>query len=223
LLGYGDKVEIPKSAPTHDKPAPAPSAFRNLIGEYGWDYDTLYILEKDGQLTALIEWYDYYPLTHIEGSAYRFPNRGLYDGENLTFRWDAAGRALEARVGEVVFKRRAVGPESGNIFRIQPRRPLEEIRREARQQSPPAEPPKRASDLVDLTTVDPRIKLDIRYAGTDNFLSSPLYTSARAFMQRPAAEAVAGAGRALAKQGYGLLIHDAYRPWYVTKMFWEAM
>src|SRR5438477_558333 len=24
------------------------------------------------------------------------------------------------------------------------------------------------------------------------------------------------------RQGYGLLIHDGYRPWYVTKMFWEA-
>jgi D-alanyl-D-alanine dipeptidase len=23
-------------------------------------------------------------------------------------------------------------------------------------------------------------------------------------------------------RGYGLLIHDAYRPWYVTKVFWDA-
>jgi D-alanyl-D-alanine dipeptidase len=30
------------------------------------------------------------------------------------------------------------------------------------------------------------------------------------------------AHRALAKAGYGLLIHDAYRPWYVTRMFWDA-
>lgn len=22
--------------------------------------------------------------------------------------------------------------------------------------------------------------------------------------------------------GYGLLVHDAYRPWYVTKIFWDA-
>jgi D-alanyl-D-alanine dipeptidase len=22
--------------------------------------------------------------------------------------------------------------------------------------------------------------------------------------------------------GYGLLVHDAYRPWYVTKVFWDA-
>ena len=28
--------------------------------------------------------------------------------------------------------------------------------------------------------------------------------------------------QALQEEGYGLLIHDAYRPWYVTKMFWEG-
>ena len=30
------------------------------------------------------------------------------------------------------------------------------------------------------------------------------------------------AHRALERHGYGLLIHDAYRPWHVTKLFWEA-
>jgi serine beta-lactamase-like protein LACTB len=49
-----------------------------------------------------------------------------------------------------------------------------------------------------------------------------MYSQARAFLQRPAAEALLRAHRALAKQGFGLLIHDAYRPWYVTKMFWDA-
>ena len=28
--------------------------------------------------------------------------------------------------------------------------------------------------------------------------------------------------RRLAKRGFGLLVHDGYRPWSVTKMFWEA-
>ena len=41
-------------------------------------------------------------------------------------------------------------------------------------------------------------------------------------MQRPAAEAVVRVHKKLAAQGYGLLIHDGYRPWYVTKMFWDA-
>ena len=41
-------------------------------------------------------------------------------------------------------------------------------------------------------------------------------------MQRPAAEAVVRANQKLKQYGYGLLIHDAYRPWYVTKVFWDA-
>ena len=40
--------------------------------------------------------------------------------------------------------------------------------------------------------------------------------------QRPAAEALIRAHQKLNLLGYGLLIHDAYRPWYVTKMFWDA-
>jgi D-alanyl-D-alanine dipeptidase len=49
-----------------------------------------------------------------------------------------------------------------------------------------------------------------------------VYTQARAFLQRPAAEALLRAHQKLSHLGYGLLIHDAYRPWYVTKIFWDA-
>ena len=109
------------------------------------------------------------------------------------------------------------------IFRIQPVRPVEELRREALAASPPEEHGAfRKTELVDLTRLDPRIKLDIRYATRDNFLSTPVYSSARAFMQRPAAEALLRAHRELSKEGYGLLIFDAYRPWYITKIFWDA-
>jgi D-alanyl-D-alanine dipeptidase len=41
-------------------------------------------------------------------------------------------------------------------------------------------------------------------------------------MQRPAAESVVRANSQVEKMGYGLLVHDAYRPWYVTKVFWDA-
>jgi D-alanyl-D-alanine dipeptidase len=109
------------------------------------------------------------------------------------------------------------------IFRIRPVRPVAELRAEALAATPPAEKGHfRASDLVDLSALDSRIKLDIRYATPDNFLSTPVYASARAFLQRPAAEALLRAHRELLKQGYGLMIFDAYRPWYVTKIFWDA-
>lgn len=90
-------------------------------------------------------------------------------------------------------------------------------------QSPPQEPgPFRKPDLVELIKLDPTIRLDIRYATANNFLGRAVYTEARAFLQRPAAEALVRAHHTLRKQGYGLIIHDGYRPWAVTKIFWDA-
>jgi len=109
------------------------------------------------------------------------------------------------------------------VFRIEPVRPVAELRAEAIAAQPPAEQGHfRRSQLTDLAKLDNRIKLDIRYATSNDFLGTPVYTSARAFLQRPAAQALLRAHRELLKQGYGLLIFDAYRPWYITKIFWDA-
>ncbi len=90
-------------------------------------------------------------------------------------------------------------------------------------QGPPQDPKAtRAADLVEIVKLDPTIKLDIRYASTNNFVGKPVYTEARAFLQRPAAEALVKAHRELTTHGYGLLLHDGYRPWAVTKLFWEV-
>jgi len=80
----------------------------------------------------------------------------------------------------------------------------------------------RAPDLVELIRLDPGIKLDIRYATDRNFVGRPVYAEARAFLQRPAAEALVRAHRALAAEGYGIVVFDGYRPWSVTKLFWDV-
>lgn len=79
----------------------------------------------------------------------------------------------------------------------------------------------RAPDLVDLHRFDPRLVLDIRYATKDNFAKRQVYPEARAFLQRPAAEALKRVNDRLAGQGIGLIIYDGYRPWAVTKIFWD--
>jgi D-alanyl-D-alanine dipeptidase len=92
-----------------------------------------------------------------------------------------------------------------------------------RAQEPPKETGKfRNPDLVELIKLDRTIKLDIRYATSNNFLGRPVYTEARAFLQRPAGEALVRANKVLRKNGYGVIIHDGYRPWSVTKIFWDA-
>lgn len=90
-------------------------------------------------------------------------------------------------------------------------------------QEPPKETgPFREPDLVELVELDPTIKLDIRYATKNNFLGIPVYEQARAFLQRPAAEALVRVNGELRARGYGLVVFDGYRPWSVTKAFWDA-
>jgi D-alanyl-D-alanine dipeptidase len=90
------------------------------------------------------------------------------------------------------------------------------------QNAPPKEENKREADLLELVKLDKTIKLDIRYARTDNFVGKAVYTEARAFLQRPAAQALVRVHKQLKKQGFGLMIFDGYRPWSVTKLFWEV-
>ena len=226
LVPDGDLLRLDRAAFRRvDVPCPPapPAAWLGLIGAYGWDHDVLFVLEKAGKLHALIEWFYLYPLDQLGPDTFAFPDSGLYRGEKLVFRRDGDGRATEVEAAGVRFRRRALDGEDGRTFRINPVRPVATIRREIAGATPPAEPPRPgAVDLVDLSTAVPGIKLDVRYATDNNFLGVPVYTSARALLQRPAAEALARVQAALAPRGYGLLVHDAYRPWRATKLFWEA-
>ncbi|HEY8503760.1 MAG TPA: serine hydrolase domain-containing protein, partial [Gemmataceae bacterium] len=112
-LRLGDDVYERVDVPLPPEP---PAHWKGLIGEYGWDHNTLTILEKDGKLHALIEWFFLYPLKEESEDVYAFPDYGLYHGEKLIFRRDPSGRATEVEAAEVVFKRRAVGPEDGRTF-----------------------------------------------------------------------------------------------------------
>ncbi|MBK7933185.1 MAG: M15 family metallopeptidase [Acidobacteria bacterium] len=81
----------------------------------------------------------------------------------------------------------------------------------------------REANLIELTRLSKSIKLDIKYATADNFVGRPVYTEARAFLQRPAAEALIRVHNELENQHLGLLIFDAYRPWTITKLFWQVV
>jgi CubicO group peptidase (beta-lactamase class C family)/D-alanyl-D-alanine dipeptidase len=204
-----------------EKPLPIPERWKGLVGEYGWDHNTLYIHERDGILHAQIEWYFSYPLTEISPDLFAFPEFGLYHGEQLHFNRQPDGFAREVRAAGVLFSRRAVGGKG--TFTITPRKPINVLQRDALASSPPPEQGKfRSPDLVELVKLDSTIRLDVRYATTNNFMETVFYSQPRAFMQRPAAEALVRAHRWLRQFGYGILVHDAYRPWYVTKMFWDA-
>jgi len=76
--------------------------------------------------------------------------------------------------------------------------------------------------LVNLEQFIPGIALDIRYATDDNFMKQQLYSVARAYLRLPAAKALKQAQDELQKQGLGLKIFDAYRPYRITVNMWET-
>ncbi|MEK7727438.1 MAG: M15 family metallopeptidase, partial [candidate division KSB1 bacterium] len=204
-------------------PAPPPKHWQGLIGEYGWDHNTLFIHERYGKLHALIEWFFDYPLQEISSDTFAFPNYGLYHGEKLIFTREANAQATQVEAAKVEFKRRNLGTAAGETFRITPLKPMDELRQLALASQPPEEHGEfYQTDLTELQALDRSIKYDVRYASTNNFMSAVFYDQQKAFMQRPAAEALVRAHQKLKQLGYGLVIHDAYRPWYVTKMFWEG-
>ncbi len=206
------------------KPAPAPERWRGLIGEYGPDTNILYVLENNGSLCVMFKGRSQECLTELAKSKFKFIDQTQHPKQTVQFSRDPKGRAAKVAIGDESYSRRQIEPEDGAPqLHVTPVRPVKDLLKEALAATPPKENGDfRTPDLVELKKLIPTIRLDIRYATTNNLFGTVFYSEARAFLQRPAAEALARVNNNLSRYGYCLLIHDAYRPWYVTKVFWEA-
>ncbi len=204
------------------KPAEIPKAWKPLIGEYGPEQGSFMVLEKSGKLALRENDGTEINLQRAPGGTFTLIKpRGA--PLPVYFGGEVKDHATSITIGDLTFARRTLGPDEGQSFRIQLMRSIEDLREEALAASPPHEDGQFGEpDFIDLTSLDSSVHLDIRYATVNDFLGKPVYTQARAFLQRPAADALLRVLLRLKPLGYGLLIHDAYRPWYVTKIFWDA-
>ena len=205
------------------KPADAPVEWKQLVGIYTREdtKDSFVVLEQDHRLF----WRDSHngieEIPENDGTLWLDVGDGRSIG--LTELRDANGIVTGLSYLNQFYTRSDAGADPAHFFHVTPTRPVEELRAAALAAKPPEEAgPFRKAELVELSMHDPGFHLEIRYARDDNFLGTPVYTQARAFLQRPAADALLRVLRKLQPLGYGLLIHDAYRPWFVTKLFWDA-
>jgi zinc D-Ala-D-Ala dipeptidase len=196
-------------------PAPRPNIAR-LVGDYGAPEDMLVVYERGGRLFAARGADKDMALAPAADGAYTSSiGRLTFEGP--------AGPAAAVTLDGRRMARRDIGAEVQAKIQAGVHADAAKVRAAALAASPPAETNRpRPFDLVDLASVDPGIRFDIRYATTNNFMGIQLYERPGAYLQRPAAEALGRVQRALRAKGYGLLIHDGYRPWFVTKMFWDA-
>ena len=113
--------------------------------------------------------------------------------------------------------------KSDETFYIIPIKEISELREISKNSNPPIlDSLDSHKKLVDLKKLDDEFQLDIRYASTNNFMRSKFYKNERAFFNMSAADRLIEAKNDLKELGYGIIIYDAYRPWFVTKMFWEG-
>jgi D-alanyl-D-alanine dipeptidase len=202
------------------KPPDAPAEWKPWIGEYGEGDNLKTILERGQKLWLYEKGAGESQLREVAKGEFIIPaddkNPAIMD---VGFAKDGSSLALN----DVLFSRQNYGVDTKSVARIKPVRPVDELRAEALKLTPPIEQGSlRKPGLVEIAPLDSTIYLDIRYATANDFLGTPVYSQARAFLQRPAAEALLRVQHKLKPLGYGLLIHDAYRPWYVTKIFWDA-
>jgi D-alanyl-D-alanine dipeptidase len=206
------------------KPADVRPEWKNFIGDYGPKNDAVlcFVLERGGELFLVRKDDGEAKLEETSPDSYSVSAPIIPRTYNPPLRRDAHG-IVALQIGDLGWQRRDYVAQSDQSFRIHPLHPIEALRKAALSDSPPREDGTfRKPDLLEIAKLDPTIHLDIRYATSNDFLGTPVYSQARAFLQRPAAEALLRIQQKLKPLGYGLLIHDAYRPWYVTKIFWDA-
>jgi len=79
--------------------------------------------------------------------------------------------------------------------------------------------------MVELHSLIPSLRYELRYATTNNFMRRRMYPAGTSitFLRQPAAQALKDVQAELKSKGYGLKIFDAYRPYSVTVKFWELV
>lgn len=78
--------------------------------------------------------------------------------------------------------------------------------------------------LVEVRSLNPRIRVEMKYTTPENFVGEPLYPAdALCLLRREVAERLLRAQERLERDGFGLKIFDAYRPLAVQKKMWAKV
>lgn len=79
------------------------------------------------------------------------------------------------------------------------------------------------NDLVDLKTISPQIRQDIRYATANNFMKRTLYPVSRCLLHDKVAQKLKQVQIELEKDNLGLQVFDCYRPLSIQKQMWKIL
>lgn len=204
-----------------------------LLGLYAGNGEQFLVREQNGILNVVYRYLsddkDYqksnvFPLVKDRYDTYQISETGsLTNTEaSVKFERDKDGHGISCIIGGNRYTRVFFGPEKGDYFKIKPERPVSELWQIVQNATMPAQTAPNVAELVNLAAI-PGLKFDLRYATDNNCFSAPLYEDSKAYLNKSAAEALERVAKRMSDYGFGLVIWDAYRPWKVSKLAYEAL
>ena len=207
-----------------------PKDIRYLLGMYYGNGSVFLLREDKGNLQIVYhsdkEDRDFsraniFPLKKVRFDSYEMNEEGpLFGGEAAVhFERDADGNGIVCKIGGKRFARNFFPGEGTKVYRLEASADYKSLKDAAPGAALPAKLQQgQAGRLVRIRSVVPNVKFDLRYAGADNIFGVALYDTGEAYAEAGTAAALKKAADKLATQGYGLLIWEGYRPWYVSKL-----
>ena len=217
------------------EPKDCPKDLKYILGMYYGNGEMFLLRENNGEVELVYRFgqKDYtfagsnvYPLYKEHFDSYTINESGPLNHLDAAVRIERSreGYGVSCSVGGNRYSRRFFAGENGRPFRFAPVSDWQALKTAANAAVMPAQlGAGQQAQLVDLAQTVPGLKFDLRYAQADNCFGQALTDDQRAFLDADAALALAQAQQYLKPYGYGILVWEAYRPWSVSKLAYDAL
>lgn len=217
------------------EPKDCPKDLKYILGMYYGNGEMFLLRENNGEVELVYRFgqNDYtfagsnvYPLYKEHFDSYTINESGPLNHLDAAVRIERSreGYGVSCSVGGNRYSRRFFAGENGRPFRFAPVSDWQALKTAADAAVMPAQLGNgQQAQLVDLAQAVPGLKFDLRYAQADNCFGQALTDDQRAILDADAAQALAQAQQYLKPYGYGILVWEAYRPWSVSKLAYDAL
>ena len=217
------------------EPKDCPKDLKYILGMYYGNGEMFLLRENNGEVELVYRFgqNDYtfagsnvYLLYKEHFDSYTINESGPLNHLDAAVRIERSreGYGVSCSVGGNRYSRHFFAGENGRPFRFAPVSDWQALKTAADAAAMPAQLGNgQQAQLVDLAQAVPELKFDLRYAQADNCFGQALTDDQRAFSDADAAQALAQAQQYLKPYGYGILVWEAYRPWSVSKLAYDAL
>ena len=216
--------------PVSQAAKPVPKEVNSLLGLYYGNASVFLLREENGKLQIVFRtdpedkdfsYANIFPLRKVHFDSYSMNEEGpLLSAEAAVhFERDTDGNGIVCKIGGKRFARDFFPGEANKVMRIEGNADYQSLKDAAMRAAMPAKLQRgQAGRLVRIRSSVPNAKFDLRYADSNNIFGVSLFDATEAFAEAETVSALKKAADKLAARGYGLLVWEGYRPWYVSKL-----